>query len=510
MSKKQSLPTKWSKVSLTEITELIRGVTYKKSDSADTQASGLVPILRATNIQDNQLLLESALVYVPASNVSEKQILHSGDVVVCLSSGSKHLVGKTAISHFDWQGSFGAFCGVIRSDTGVSSSYVGYYLQSPEYKSFISSKASGVNINNLRRSDFDELIIPVAAKNEQDRIVIKIDELFSQINEGNRSLKKVEANLKRYRASILKDACEGKLVPTEAELAKKEGRGYEHAGLLLERILKERKVTWEKESPGKKYKEPKVPDTSNLSELPEGWVWTSMGQVFNVHVGSTPSRAVENYWGGDIPWVSSGAVSFCRIKDTKEKITKLGFENSSTTIHPTGTILVGMIGEGKTRGQVAILDIKATHNQNSAAIRVSDTEVIPEYIYYYLFGKYEETRRTSSGNNQPALNRTRVMEINFPLPPIKEQIRIVEEIEKQETNIVKGFDMLKYYFISQNILKQSILKKAFAGKLVPQNPDDEPASTLLKKIKEERAKRELEAKVEKKKKPTKKIKKKTS
>ncbi|MEX5623970.1 hypothetical protein ABFV62_27985, partial [Pseudomonas syringae] len=93
------------------------------------------------------------------------------------------------------------------------------------------------------------------------------------------------------------------------------------------------------------------------------------------------------------------------IKTTKESITEAGYKSASTTIHPAGTVMLAMIGQGKTRGQPAILDIEACHNQNTAALRVHSTYCISEYLYYYLYERYEETRRVGSGNNQQALNK---------------------------------------------------------------------------------------------------------
>jgi len=106
----------------------------------------------------------------------------------------------------------------------------------------------------------------------------------------------------------------------------------------------------------------------------------------------------------------------------------LGLANTSTKVHAPGTVFLGMIGEGKTRGQAAILDITACHNQNSAAIRVAETPIPSEYIYHYLRFVYEITRRVGSGNNQPALNKSRVQAMTFPLAPLEEQLRISEVI----------------------------------------------------------------------------------
>ncbi len=273
----------------------------------------------------------------------------------------------------------------------------------------------------------------------------------------------MQANLKRYRAAVLKAACEGKLVPTEAELARQEGRNFESGAQLLERILIERRQKWNGKG---KYNEPDKPDTAKLPQLPNGWIWSTLGQVFDVYVGATPSRQRNDYWNGEIPWVSSGEVSFCRIRQTRERITELGLANSSTEIHPPGTILIGMIGEGRTRGQVAILDVAACNNQNSAAIRVSEARLPPEYTYYFLMSQYEQNRKLGSGNNQPALNKTRVQNISFPLPPVAEQQRLVAEVDRRLSVVEELEAVVNANLQRVRRLRQSILQRAFDPEFV--------------------------------------------
>ena len=191
-----------------------------------------------------------------------------------------------------------------------------------------------------------------------------------------------------------------------------------------------------------------------------------------------------------MPWVSSGEVSFNRITSTRESITFEGLKNTSTDLHPAGTVLLGMIGEGRTRGQVSILDILACNSQNSAAIRVSEAGTSPEFVFYFFWSQYQETRQIGSGNNQPALNKSRVQEILFPLPPMAEQTRIVAEVERRLSVIQQTEATVEASLARAERLRQSILKQAFSGKLVPQDPDDEPASVMLERI---RAEREAEA-----------------
>jgi type I restriction enzyme S subunit len=336
---------------------------------------------------------------------------------------------------------------IVRTGIGdINHHWLVWALNSPEFRKEIAALQSGVTRRRISRRNLAALFLPVPPLAEQKRIAEEIEKQFSRLDAAVRILRTVERNLGRLRMATLKAAFEGRLVPAESEMARADGREYESAAFLVQRILHERRAKWEanqlvkirehgKEPKDNKwrenYPEPSAPDFRELPELPEGWIWCSMGQIFEVFVGATPSRAKPEYWDGDIPWVSSGEVAFNRIRNTRERITQLGLDNTSTVMHPPGTVLLGMIGEGKTRGQAAILDIPACNNQNSAAVRVSEAGLPPEYIFRYLESVYEQTRRAASGNSQPALNKTRVQEILLPLPPLSEQYRIVAEVERR-------------------------------------------------------------------------------
>jgi type I restriction enzyme S subunit len=149
--------------------------------------------------------------------------------------------------------------------------------------------------------------------------------------------------------------------------------------------------------------------------------------------------------------------------------------------------MLGMIGEGKTRGQAAILDIAAAHNQNTAAIRVSETPIPPEYVYYYLEYRYLETRQVGAGNNQQALNKALVEDFALPLPPLDELAIIVREVDRRLSEADRLEATLQANLKRAERLRQAILKKAFSGELVPQDPNDEPASVLLERIRASRA-----------------------
>ena len=386
------------------------------------------------------------------------------------------------------QSCIGRGLAAIRPGDSIPSKYVLYLLRATE--DTLRAKATGTTFAAIKGDDLRSHVIPFPPLPEQRRIVAEIEKQFTRLDASVAALRRTQANLKRYRASVLRAACSGELVPTEAELARAEGREYEPASVLLERILVERRAHWEAQEKRRgTYKEPAAPDVSDLPTLPEGWVNSTMGQCFEVYVGATPRRNREDYWGGEIAWVSSSEVAFNRITATRETITAAGYDNASVNLHPKGTVLLGMIGEGKTRGQVAILDIPACNSQNSAALRVSEVSLPPGFVFYYLMGQYEATRRIGSGNNQPALNKSRVQEIVLPLPPLAEQHRIVAEVERRLSVIQQAETAVEASLRRAERLRQSILKRAFCGELVPRDPDDEPASVLLERI---RAQREFE------------------
>ena len=210
------------------------------------------------------------------------------------------------------------------------------------------------------------------------------------------------------------------------------------------------------------------------------WPRIAIGEIAEVFVGTTPKRSDHSLWRGTVAWVSSGEVAFCRIDRTRESISKDAV--GPDRIHPPGTVLMAMIGEGKTRGQVAVLGIPAAHNQNSAAIRPDHNVVSSEWLYQALKDQYLANRRVGSGNNQPALNKARVSALTIPLPPVYAQQRLIAEQKRVEVVIDRLVRDLTISSARALSLRRSILSAAFSGRLVLQDADDEPASALLDRI----------------------------
>jgi type I restriction enzyme S subunit len=232
-----------------------------------------------------------------------------------------------------------------------------------------------------------------------------------------------------------------------------------------------------------------------MGELPDSWASCQVGQIANVCLGGTPSRKIPAYWGGEISWVTSGEVANCRIKSTSERITTEGLNNSNSKIYPPGTVLIAMIGEGKTRGQSAILDIAACTNQNVAGLILDSKFTVPEYVWIWALSLYETHRSGGRGGNYPALNGSIVRQFNFPLAPLAEQHEIVRRVEALLARADRIEKQLAAATRRVETLTQAILAQAFCGELVPteaelarqEGRDYEPASVLLERIRTERA-----------------------
>lgn len=336
------------------------------------------------------------------------------------------------------------FKSIVPNDD-IDSEFLYYQLQYLRKK--IQEKGSGTTFKEISGKVLGETDIVVPSLEEQFRIVTRIEELFSELDKAVGTLKTTKEQLEVYRQAVLKAAFEGKYT--------KWWRKNHNVSANEEycELRKENQVF--KDTSG---------DENELSlNIPDEWMKVRLGEIFDVEVGATPSRQHAEYWNGSIPWVSSGEVRFTTINKTREMITDIGLKNASTNLQPIGTVLLAMIGEGKTRGQSAILNIPAAHNQNTAAILVSKTLCQPKYIYYFLQLNYENTRRVGSGNNQKALNKERVRAIRVPFAPIAEQSIIVKEIEKR-LSICENIEQTVNTALAQaDAMRQSILKQAFEG-----------------------------------------------
>ena len=386
---------------------------------------------------------------------------------------------------------------VLRAQTELmSNQLLCHYLNIYDYHDYV----TGTTRLKLNQSMMRKIHVPLPPLPEQHRIVAKIEELFTKLDAGINELHKAQSQLKRYRQSVLKAAFEGKL--TEAWRVEHQDK-IEPAFVLLERILKERREKWEIEqleqmkAKGEmpkddrwkaKYKEPIAPDTSNLPELSNGWKWVKLGQVtYLITKGSSPRWQGFNYVDKGIFFLRSQNVGWGGLNLSNIAYLPEAFnEKEKKSVLQRGDVLLNLVGASIGRAAIASDELEgANMNQAVALIRLVRNGLDNKFLMTYLISPdaqsiiHEKKVDVARAN----LSLTDVSEFAVPLPPLSEQQAIVSEVESRLSIADEVEKTITVELKRAEQLRQSILKKAFSGKLVPQDPNDEPASVLLERIK---------------------------
>ena len=336
-------------------------------------------------------------------------------------------------------------------------------------------------------------MVPLAPIDEQNLIVSEIEKQFSRLDEAVAALKRVRASLKRYKASVLKAAVEGRLTeewrkenvgagpcacPDKKGQPKVEGqpRGvaptkYETGADLLKRILAERKKKWEEANPKKKYKEPSAPDTSNLPELPKGWVWATVGQISETNPSIDKKSIPDDLLVSFVPMAEVGAENghinvnnTCPFSEVKK-----GFTNFLE-----GDVLFAKITPCMENGKMAIVPaLSSGYGFGSTefhVIRPYDS-VNPYFIYYMVSNlsyRKEAAHHMTGAVGQKRVPESFLVNTCMPLPHLEEQLQIISEVQRRLTVIEKLYAEINGNLKRAERLRQAILKKAFSGRLVHQ------------------------------------------
>ena len=351
---------------------------------------------------------------------------------------------------------------IFRPAEGVRAKYLYYWMKSAR----IPDRGYGRHYQYLRA-----LSVPLPPEEHQDEIIAEIEKQFSRLDEAVANLQRVKANLKRYKASVLRDAVEGRLVPTEAELARREGRSFETGEQLLQRILETRKREWASRG---KYEEPPAAETGGLTNLPNGWVWASAEQLSTfITKGTTPAAEKLLDAGiGDVQFLKMYNLTF---DGTLNHAYKPAFVSRSTHEGEllrsqvlAGDVLINIVGPPL--GQVSVVPPtmdQANMNQAIARFRpikpLSTKFVAHALMTESIMAWAIRKAKTTAGQTNLTLDLCRRLPI--PLPPLAEQERIVAEVDRRLSLILGVQAEVDANLKRAQALRQAMLAKAFSASL---------------------------------------------
>jgi type I restriction enzyme S subunit len=449
------------------LAQLLRGVTYKKTEASDQPRPGYLPLLRATNIRDEGLTLDADLVYVPQKYVRPEQRLQPGDVVICLSSGSRQLVGKTAQLMAEWPGSFGAFCMVARCKPGVEPKFVGYFFRSAHYRKLIRAKSAGININNLRYADLESLPVPVPPLAEQQRIVVAIERSFARLDAGVAALQRVQVKLRRYKTTVLNTAVAGRLVPQDA--------ADEPASHLLQRLHTQAE-------------EPASPDAAphsrrlrgalisqkwdghSLPTLPQGWCWASLAAISEALAGYAFKSSDYSQDGFQIVKIGNVGRGQLNLAEKPTFISSVEAKIKEKYLLQPGDLLITLTGTRRQRdyGYVALVQNEANLllNQRVARLRFQPP-LNPKFFWIALQGEHFQNRFFQYETGNVGQGNVRIAAITreaIPVPPLAEQARIVAEVERRLAVAERLEAVVAASLKRAERLRQVILARALSGR----------------------------------------------
>lgn len=447
-----TLPSGWKLETLGSLCEKSQ---YGWTTKADKDGQG-VKFLRTTDITPGVVDWERVPYCVEAPPDLDKYLIREGDLLISRtgSIGVNYLVSNPEPAVF------ASYLIRFRPKKSVSTKYLRYFLQSPTYWRAIAAGKKGIAVQNVNATMLSKIPVPVAPDSEQLEIVAEIEKQFSRLDEAVANLQRVKANLKRYKASVLKDAVEGRLVPTEAELSRREGRSFETGEQLLQRLLEVRRRRPKGKS---KYKEPASPDTVGVGDVPEGWVWASVEQLV-AHLTDGDHQAPPQTDAG-IPFLVIGNVRSGEIDLTDTRFVGKAYYNSLDPYRQPkmGDLLYTLVGSYGI--PVRVKTNEPFCIQRHMAILRPHAQSPMEYLTIAMASNevFKQATAVATGTAQMTVPLSGLRKIAIGLPPFVEQKRIFAEVDRR-LSLVRGVEAEVDANLNRaQTLRQSTLSKAFAG-----------------------------------------------
>ncbi len=462
-----ALPKGWVWTKIGEIAYTTSGGTPSRKIKA--YFNGNIPWLKSGELKDSFIYNSEETISEEALKNSSAKIFPINTILIALYGATVGRLGILKIEASTNQ----AICGILNKYNTYYNKYLFYFLMS--FRNKLINKRFGGAQPNISQEIVRDVIFPLPPLPEQYRIVNKIEELFTKLDAGVDALKKIKIQLKRYRQAVLKNAFEGKLTQQWREAHKEE---LEPASVLLEKIKEQRK----KESKGKVKELPPI-DTSELPELPEGWVWTRVGELIEPNKETVDPKKIKR-----MPYIGLEHIE-------KDKGKLLGYGNSNEVKSTKTLFHKGDLLYGKLRPYLNKAIVSDFEGICSTDILVfpSNQFILNKFLLYrFLYSDFSNyVTQRMSGVQHPRINFGSLSEFILAIPPYLEQYKIVEKMETHLSVVDQLENVVEQSLKQAERLRQSILKQAFEGKLVPQDPTDEPAEKLLERIKKEKDSRSL-------------------
>jgi type I restriction enzyme S subunit len=459
----KELPVGWKRSQLGEIGRWFGGGTPSKANP-NFWTGGKIPWVSPKDMKTERIADAQDHITADAVANSATSLVEKGSVLVVVRSGILKHTLPVAIT--EREVALNQDLKAVTPGEGVRSDYLALALKAFERDILHTCCKSGTTVQNLEMPVFLRFPIPVAPEKEQRRIVAEIEKQFTRLEAGVAALRRVQANLKRYRAAVLKAACEGRLVPTEAELAKRERRKYEPASELIARTpTPPRPNRWNSRSKDVIPGHPALAVGNPQTKLPEGWAWSALVEIAKMESGHTPSRNHPEWWDGDVAWIG---IADARERDgrtiheTFQHTNLEGIANSASRLLPAGTVCISRTASV---GYVVVMGREMATSQDF--VNWIPTHAVTSYWLRIIFSADREAlRRFGKGSVHKTIYFPEWLSMHIAVPPLVEQRRIVAEVERRLSVVEELESVVSANLQRATRLRQSILQKAFTGKLL--------------------------------------------
>ena len=437
-------------------------ITEPRIDQAGPPSTGEFTYIDISSVDNKtKRIVEAKRLPAEKAPSRARQRLRSGDVLVSMTRPNLNAVALVSPELDGAIGSTGFH--VLRAGEDVLPQWLYYGVQSRQFVGAMSELVQGALYPAVRPKDIRAFDLPLPGLDEQRRIVAELEKQFSRLDEAVANLKRVKANLKRYKAAVLKAAGEARLVPTEAEIARREGRDFESGQELLQRILGVRRSRWEAKG---RYEAPAQPDPGELPELPEGWTWARLDAVTSIKGGITVDKKRQDPTARPVPYLRVANVQRGYLDLQEMKLIDAPVADIEALRLQPGDILFNEGGDRDKLGRGWIWEgqlAECIHQNHVFRARPLSTELSGKLLSWWgnSFGQHYFEREGKQTTNLASINLTRLGAFPVPVPPAAEQVRIVQEIERLFSFAVELESEVRRGAALSEQLRRALLASAF-------------------------------------------------